>query len=285
MFWLLLASTFWIANLSLHLAFSNWLVLTIDTPFGNFVPRDYTRLLSFLILGLFVLYQIYRAVSGTNRLVTTLYWALWSLAALGSVTWLVTTDIEVIHFLQYGMLAWIIARAVDPQREHWYTGEVILLTLLLGIIDEANQYFFLTRDNSSYLDFNDFLLNQLGAVAGILTYYGFRLAPNTMVLPWQNLHRILASCCLLPGAGIAIGIVTGKLRYSPDMQVPPGGLLQSTDGWLIFLQRQPGLLGSWQESFSGGSYYVLGAPEGLALLGLALVLFAGFRSVSVRFGD
>lgn len=278
----LLALGFWLVNLSLHLKFSNWIAASVDTPFGTLIPLDYLNEVTagVLLLGLGLL--VWRTLSGANRVVTLLYWLLWLAAASACSAWLITTRVEIIHFLQYGILAWLVARALDPGRTRWLPGAVIGATVLLGIVDECNQYFFLTPNNSSYMDFNDFLLNQLGAAAGVLAFYGFERPPSRLGFAWLDLHAWLLGVCLALALGVGMLFATGTLYYTPDASIPPGGRKSVDEKLQIYLQREAGLLGSWQESFSGGQYYVLGGGSGTALLLLSTLCFAAFRPVSIR---
>ena len=69
---------------------------------------------------------------------------------------------EAIHFVQYGILALLLIPLVRR------CGETIVLVTLLGILDEAYQYWVLHGDWGVYYDFNDVVLNLLGAAMGVL---------------------------------------------------------------------------------------------------------------------
>ena len=78
---------------------------------------------------------------------------------------LFVSNIEAVHYPQYAILAIMIYALTGRETVS------VVLTTLLGAIDEANQYFILYADRSDlYMDYNDIILNLLGAVFGIAAY-------------------------------------------------------------------------------------------------------------------
>ena len=94
---------------------------------------------------------------------------------------LLTTNLEYIHYLQYGGLAYLLALSLDRHRSVWPIREIYCICLILSGIDEANQYFYLAREFGNYLDFNDLVLNQAAVIAGLLLYYGFHANPQSAI--------------------------------------------------------------------------------------------------------
>ncbi len=81
------------------------------------------------------------------------------LAALTTGGTLMVNSVEHIHYLQYAILVLLIVPA---------TGSVfpaVMIAVLVGIADEWYQYDFL-HEWQAYLDFNDVVLNTIGAVLG-----------------------------------------------------------------------------------------------------------------------
>ncbi|MEQ8954002.1 MAG: VanZ family protein, partial [Gammaproteobacteria bacterium] len=169
--WLAVTFLFWLGNVVLHLEFSNWLVRPYSTPLGEFIPRDlsvHAAVISALLTAALLWKRIAR---GEARLAHGITWVLWSITAASAFLLLMTTPIEAIHYLQYGILAFLLASALDPDKQQWPLTTLLFITVGLGIIDELNQYFLLTPGNSTYIDFNDFVLNMLGEQAGLFAYY------------------------------------------------------------------------------------------------------------------
>lgn len=75
---------------------------------------------------------------------------------------LVVVNVEIIHFLQYGLMAILLF----PLTQRY--GETLFWATLLGAIDEAYQYLYLAPDRTQYYDFNDVIINLLGAALGLV---------------------------------------------------------------------------------------------------------------------
>lgn len=84
---------------------------------------------------------------------------------------IIVHNIEIIHFAQYAGLAILLFPIVKR------FGDTIFWATLLGFIDEAYQYLYLKPDGTDYFDFNDVILNLLGAGLGVLLIFssGFYL--------------------------------------------------------------------------------------------------------------
>ena len=268
--WTLAALVFWLFNVMLHLEFSNWIIVSYPTPFGDFVPRDHTQPIAFTVC-LLVAALVFRLwFRGSNRNITLASWLLLFAAMTACMFLITTTAVEMIHFLQYGILAFMLAYAFDRDRVYWPLLTLMFMTTGLGILDELNQYFYLTINNSSYIDFNDFVLNQIGACAGLLVHYGFTPAPQKHSR-WNILQTItVAGYALLGLIALLLGI-SGHLKYTPVNTVPPGGIDLVDRSVVIFFQREPGLLSSYLPTFTSGHYYVMGIIEGF----LVIMLIAG----------
>jgi hypothetical protein len=67
---------------------------------------------------------------------TAAFWLLW-LASVALVdNYLIFSISESAHYPEYALLAWLVARAMDPKRRLWYTGRVLFRTTLLGMGNE-----------------------------------------------------------------------------------------------------------------------------------------------------
>lgn len=107
-----------------------------------------------------------------------------------SYYYLIIVNIECIHFIQYAALV-LLAYPLFKN----YTA-LLILAVLLGVVDEAYQYLYLSPDRTNYYDFNDIILNTLGAGSGILILYieGLKSTSNK-ILYW--LYLVLSFVCLL----------------------------------------------------------------------------------------
>jgi len=176
--WALVALVTWLALALAHLRFSIWLVTPRETPWGllplsTWVPHVSLAAASALIASL--MWQLRR---GPRPWVTAGFWLLWGVAVVAQDRFLTVSFNEYAHYPQYALIAWLVARAVDPGKVQWPIVRVLFWTTLLGAIDEVMQYLWITASYSDYVDFNDFLVNLVSAAAGVLIYYGAAQSPT-----------------------------------------------------------------------------------------------------------
>jgi hypothetical protein len=255
-----------------HLQFSLWLVRPRETPWGTqplaaFVPH--VAAFGAALLAALALRQIVR--SGRPWALGGL-WCLWALAVLAVDRWLTFSANEYFHYPQYALLAWLVARSLDPRRQRWIAGRALFWTTLLGAADELLQYLWITTRYSHYFDVNDVLVNFLAAAAGVLLHY--RPAKRTEVDTARSspaTAEVATAVVLTLGIGAALS--TGRLQLEPQTHVPPGGLAADPGGrWILYLQRAPGQYGSWQTGPHRGLHYVARPSDGALALAAASVL-------------
>ncbi len=274
---LCLVLVYWLANALLHLQFSTWVTRAWQTPFGAVVPVEYTRQIAASCLLVVLAWVCLRSRRGQARWLTGFCWASLLLAIFLSNRWLLTTLVETIHYLQYALIAGLFAWVLDPRRQHWPLLEVLLLVFWLSVLDEAFQYLYLTARQGTYFDFNDLWLNHLGALAGLLCFYGFSARPpGAKGLPW--LRRSLLGLCGVAAVLLAVLTQSGAVVLNPGRVIPPGGMHPDDSATTVYLQREPRLYGHWQRSFSGGHYFVLSPWQGLGLIILTSLPLARGRA-------
>ena len=170
----LLIIAYYLASVLGHLKVSLWLVQRRESELlGTYKLADFLPHAGALLLAAVVVWQARRAWRGCNHGTTLAAWAAWLAAVIAADRLLIYSFPEYLHYPQYALPAFLIARFHDPDRTAFAIGPVLLAVTVLGIADEALQYTWITISYSNYLDFNDFLLNLLGGGAGLLLYYGF----------------------------------------------------------------------------------------------------------------
>ena len=170
----LLVIAYWIASVLGHLEISLWLVQRRESELlGSYKLADFLPHAGAPLLATVVVWQARRAWRGSNHGATLASWAAWLVVVIAADRFLIYSFPEYLHYPQYALLAFLIARFHDPDRTAFAIGPVLLAVTVLGIADEALQYTWITISYSNYLDFNDFLLNLLGGIAGLLLHYGF----------------------------------------------------------------------------------------------------------------
>lgn len=269
--WLAVAVYFVATSLG-HLAFTQWLLQPRQSDwFGAYAFKDAVPAL-LVTAGVVLLVWVVRTAWRDPRgaWATGGYWVLWAICVVAVDRLLTYSVYEYAHYPQYALLAWLIARALDPQRTGQASGRILFWATLLGMVDECMQYLWITPSYGNYLDFNDFLVNLLAAAAGVMLYAG-AACPTAQVATAPRSRTecltVLSLAVLLAGSAAA-----GRLQVSPPvgLAVPAGGLAADADGVTrLYLQRAPGWYGSVQASPHRGTYRVLSPFAGLMAMLLA----------------
>lgn len=170
---------------------------------------------------------------------------------------LLVSNVELVHLPQFGLLAALLLAAGLPPQLAW------VVATLAGVADETYQHLVIYADRSdTYFDWNDIVLNAIGAAWAVVLARGGRADPATA--PQRRLQRALA-------AALALGLLAALALAPPA--------LTRIDA---FPYAAPTLL----RAATGLDYHVMTASEGLAvLLGLwglvVLALAPGRRAALV----
>lgn len=279
--WALALAAYYVTGCLMHLQFSLWLVRQRDTVLGHLAFSDAMPVLVVAGAVGLLLWLVMRVPRSPRPRLTVAFWLLWLAAVVLIDRYLTYSINEYAHYPQYGGLAWLVARAMDPQRTRWYVGRVLFWTTLLGIGDELLQYLWITTSYSDYLDFNDFLTNLVAAAAGTLLYYGTGARP-----PRSGERRaplVEAGVAAALAIVVAASLMSGRLVQTPPGKIPPGGIAWPVDGGArLYLQRGPDFYGGWQPSQRHARYHVLAPVPGLLILLAVGLVFSGFGRTARR---
>lgn len=122
---------------SMHLELSLWLVTPVDSgSWAGLRPAQALGPLSWVLGGSLLLFLALMAWHRADRSRTLLFWGLWLGCVVLVDRWILFSGIERIHYLQYAVLAWLTAWVIDPQRQRWPFGAILLFCTLVGIADE-----------------------------------------------------------------------------------------------------------------------------------------------------
>lgn len=236
--WIVAAGVAAAANPLLHLPVTD-LFDGIATRLGF---RVYDRVLAstFAVLGAAALLAVLLR-GRQRRLLLPAAALLVALAVVANETLLVAS-IENIHYPQYALLAFLLGRSGISAEAGW------LGATALGTLDEAYQFLVLRRGAPSYLDWNDIVLNAIGAAFGIVAL---------LLLGGARHPRPL---CTSRMAGSAFVIALALALVSAPVLVRP--LLHP--------------------NAVGGQYHVLSATEGVVAIG---ALWRGVRALLARAGS
>lgn len=278
---LILATAYFLAGAFLHLKISLLLITPVVTGTGTtLLPASFLPWLliaSAVLLGVDI---VRRASAGTNRLTTLFYWAVWLVCAALVDRFLVFKSIEYVHYPQYAGLAILIGMYLDPERRGGRFITILFWTFMLSVLDEVNQYLYLCKSYGDYLDFNDFILNLLGSIAGLLIFYGFRTGCDIRQRRQMRMTAFMKNTAVrftvVAGVLILLLSLSGRMKTTPPEELPPGGLRNENGRTVLYLERKPGLMGNWNAGERHGRYYVLTPMQGSMLVLLISTVFATF---------
>lgn len=277
--WALVALATWLVLALAHLRFSIWLVTPRETPWGLLPLSTWVPHVSLAAAAGLIVFLVWQLRRGPRLWLTAGFWLLWAAAVAAQDRFLTFSFNEYAHYPQYGLIAWLIARAVDPGRDQWPVARILFWTTLLGAVDEVMQYLWITASYSDYLDFNDFLVNLVAAMAGVMVFYGSTHAPAKRPSWGSGPEWITAGVIAF---AVVASFAAGRLAYQPEGKVPNGGILSTPDGPILYLQRGPSFYGATLPGPRHGSYYVLTPFEGLAAMLAVGFVFVVFRPRSSR---
>jgi len=176
---------------------------------------------------------------------------------------LIVTNIERIHYIQYAFLSILIRMII---LDNYFA---LFLTVLAGVLDELFQYVW-APEYTRYLDFNDFVLNLLGGLFGILLYLTFvskeRLINRYMTKAKVSVYVALG---LVLGA-VWLGIWGGRI-ISYDPQESEFSVIREINGRKVFVLSFVQYPAFWTLTDYGRRYHILSPLEGTALLGILLL--------------
>lgn len=252
----LLAGFYFVAGVLIHERVSKVFVWVQDRLTLE-LYNDLITLVGIIVAFLVTAYLLRSRREGALSLVKAFLWSFTLAAAVISYNILTVTNIETIHFPQYALLAVPLFALTGRY------GETVLTVTVLGIFDEAYQYFIFR--NWKYFDFNDIILNMIGAGIGVLIVTSVvkrseEIQPLRLT-DFAKSPAVIASLILL--CAVVILLVSGLLSMYPR---------PDTADSIIFLSQIPPPDQFWTETQGGKTYHILSPAEGLSLM----LVFLGF---------
>ena len=276
-FLLLPAFSFWLMSSLYHLKFSLFLVHPIETTVGVIKLKDYAAQAGYVLIFLLCIYLMRIFFSPRHRAVFYL-WIIWLTGITLINIYLLATPLENIHFIQYAILSilflWAFSKFQDSKTG--LIAKTLFWTTLAGIIDELMQYLWITVSYSQHIDFNDFLLNLMGAVAGILCTICFKPLTRSK-FSFERIKSLFTSAEIYLTSLLLFFFTAfyyfDYIQLSTQQDVAKGGFSQYNQHIALFFERTPNLLGNWNDAFNGGEYYILAPVEGTLLILLTAIVF------------
>lgn len=179
-----------------------------------FLPHSRARynglMLSILcIILLAAAFWAFRKVSKKDRVLISIYTVLSAVCIAICVNVLFVLNVEAIHFIQYGIFALI---CFQINKSYWKT---MFWSVIAGSADELYQYVYLAPSKSNYYDFNDVIINAVGAGVGLVLLRVLNPHNNHFTrqgfLKSVELKFLLALIVFL-----MIGFSSGFISYGPN---------------------------------------------------------------------
>jgi hypothetical protein len=213
---LALAGCLVIANLFLHLPISD--VCDWARARWGFPLYDRAALIGIPLLTLAVLVPLVRRHAARWR--QPIIWCVALSLLVMSVAvqrWMLVANIELIHFPQFGLIAALLLAAGLTAEPAW------LLATAAGILDETYQQLVIYAGRKdTYLDFNDMILNAIGAAWIVVAF-----APQTSVTKrWWRWPR--SAYWLLPL--IVVALLIAPPQFAPFLRTSAGFTLYRVIG-------------------------------------------------------
>lgn len=207
--WLVVTAVVFLAGVFLHLPvtdFCDWLARVY-----GFTAYDSAVRTGFIVLGAGAALAIWLRPVPARLALGLAATVLLMLTAIAHRI-IVVNAVESIHYPQYALVVWLLARAGTRLEAAWFTGTA------LGAIDEGYQTVALPRGAPDYLDWNDVVLNGIGAAFGILFVRAFmRLADSRPIGRSAGLRWAIVVTAI---------VIAGMLNppiWSPFFELTPGG--------------------------------------------------------------
>jgi hypothetical protein len=210
-------------------------------------------------------------VKSKQRILLSVYWLCTLSLAIASYHTLFVMNVEAIHFVQYAVLAVLLFPLTRR------CGETVFWATLIGAVDEAFQYLVLHGDRVVYYDFNDVLLNAIGAGFGVLMVAGMPAGQEFLKQAGTySVTKLLRSPAFVTAvsltAAIAFGWLTGLVRLLPS---------EDASTWSLVLRRCGPVSRFWLHASWGKTYHEVQPGEG-ALGALVLIAFYALLDFLMR---
>jgi hypothetical protein len=193
--------------------------------------------------------------------------------------YLIVNNAERIHFPQYAILALLLGFSLRSDVL------IFFVTSFAGFVDEFLQ-FVMNPVATNYLDFNDIVLNILGAALGVAFLLALRRPAIVERTAYEKRFKLVF---LLSMAGMALIVITalalGRIVMLVE-HVEQRSVFDIVDDKLSFILSFERHDQFWQKSYFGKVFHVLSPAEGLAIIaGLFMATWAAVRWLNVRWHE
>jgi hypothetical protein len=206
--WLIVTAVVFLAGVFLHLPitdFCDWLARVYGFPAYDSAVRA-----GFIVLGLGAGAAIWLRPARSRPALGFAATALLALVVLAHKV-IVLNAVESIHYPQYAVILMLLARAGIGLEASW------LAATVLGAIDEGYQAVALPRGAPDYFDWNDVVLNGIGAAFGVVLVLAF-----TRFADSSRDGRAFRMRWAVTAAAVVIAALLAPPIWSPFWVTTPG---------------------------------------------------------------
>jgi hypothetical protein len=238
----------------------------LDIPLG----RDNYNLLILLLSVLLILTVGTYSVKGLGQLPDkTRKFLLWLFTLLlacliAAFNTIIVINIELIHVVQYAVMALLLFPILNNFRE------TLFWTTVLGVCDELYQYLVIAADKANYYDFNDVVINLLGASLGLLILRSRDVKAHVNYSKWIDSPASLAM--LFGSVFLITGLLTGWISIWPSDS--------EEEGFVLFEFVKQKESGFWTSLPPNVKFHVMRPVEGFITV---LILFNVFKNIGYKF--
>ncbi len=250
-----------------HHPFSRWLDAEFIIPYGFETMQLVADIGSYALLFFVLLaaMTLYRRL-GQGAVYHIGLWILVGFTIYAADRTLIVNNIERIHYPEYALMALLFNLSVRSENL------VFLASSFAGIADEFLQ-FSMDPQKTGYLDFNDIVLNTLGAGLGVAIIIAFRRKDDEEPSAYEKRFRGVSLAVTAVSAGLALmALAVGRVIPVVDTAANRS-VISEVNGKLSFIlgfERHEDL---WIKSDYGKVFHILSPIEGTLSTGLLLALF------------
>ncbi len=229
---------------------------------GSRVRYNGIMLAVFVVIMFGVGIWLYQKIQPDDRKLLVGYTTVTIVLVAVCINILFVLNVEAIHFIQYAIFA-----IICFQITHSYFRTMFWSTIA-GFIDELYQYIYLATEWTEYYDFNDVLIDGVGAGIGLIIIRA--VVEESQHIKWKTLFALPEMYFTL--ALLVLGLISfasGFLSIGPDSSAS-----------FCFMQVEQ--VGFWKEQRKlDVKWHVVKPIEGLVFMVLILGFYSGLQKGSV----
>lgn len=262
---IVISLTYFLAVVLPHQSFGVFIGKSLDKPYGRSTYNLIilcTAIILFLAM-LLLLYRYFVELHSQTQRKLGFFLLVLLLLIITSINTILVVNIELIHILQYCIMTILLFTIV----EDFFNSAIF--ALILGALDELYQYVILSPERTDYYDFNDVIINFLGAGLSIFILKTLNVKSKTYKNKLMR-HMGLISIGLIVVFNFVLWI-TGRISIYPNK-----------DKSIIFEYIREYKTGFWQEIPPKVTFHIVQPMEACIILVVLALFFAYFCNVHVK---